>query len=135
MHEGNLRRLLADKRVKLLIESAQGDYALEYYTVRFLGDKPHQPTLTPAYRLLDLNRGSTVRNPWDESDLERQPRILGQLLRGSGYKISKVAYGWRSQCERCMHLLEGEIWEPVPAKCGQCGARMNSDQVSEKAGS
>ena len=136
LNKSDLRDLLANLRLKFFVKSEKGDYEFEYYTDRFLGDDPENPTLTRAYKMRDCVRNSSFKSPWDEFNLEKQVGILSVLLDDGRYKIDRVVQGWRIKCNECEEELRGEIWEPVPVRCPHgsgktCNAKLNLERIEE----
>lgn len=119
----SVRDWLEDFRFKLEVESPKHDYRFEYTTSSLKDPKTGKAQLKRTYRLKDLVRGSSVQQPWDEFDLDKQAELVSGLLEISGYRIVKLIVGWKVECPECGNVMKGEIWEVRPRVCRAKGCK------------
>ena len=133
----NARALLGTLHLKVILDSPRDDYRFEYYTTAIKTPNTTSTRLSRTYRLLDLIRGRTVQEPWGAYKLEEQTTLVTNLIRFSGYRISKVVSGWVVKCPACGHVMRGKHWEPVPRSCAgrarpKCRHRFTDQDVLEE---
>ena len=132
----NIRILLENFELKIILESPANDYRLEYFTTAQKDRRGGEPRLTRAYRLLDLTRKTVTASPWDDFDVRKQPELIENLINISKYKITSIIYRWRATCPECRNMTEGKIWESITETCMEkrpkkCGAKIAAPDIVE----
>jgi hypothetical protein len=115
----NIRELLKNRELKIILESPDKDYRFEYYTSSIKDEFGSQPRLNRVYRLVDLARGAATQSPWDDYDEDKQVNLIQNLIQFSNYQIVEVISGWQGTCSSCGNTSSWKIWEKTPDKCGQ----------------
>jgi hypothetical protein len=115
----NIRELLKNRELKIVLESPDKDYQFEYYTSSIKEETGGSLRLNRAYRLIDLARGAVTQNPWDNYDIDKHVNLIQNLIQFSNYKIVEVISGWQGTCLSCGNTSSWKIWEKIPDKCGQ----------------
>src|SRR5690348_8759569 len=110
----NIRDLLKNRELKIILESPDKDYRFEYYTSSIKEEPDALPRLNRSYRLIDLTRGSVTPNPWDNYDIDKQVNLIQNLIQFSNYKIVEVISGWQGTCSNCGNTSSWKIWEKIP---------------------
>lgn len=129
-----IRKLLKDIKVKLLLESPKQDYQLEYYTTTIKDPNTDEIIrYIRTYRLNDLIRGNVTQEPWDTFDLDKQTGLVANLLTISEYRVVKAINGWTVKCPKCNFIMEGEIWKIPPKAClgSKCRHKIKADEIVE----
>ena len=132
-----VRALLKNHELKVVLEAPSRDYRFEYYTIATKDAVTDQYRYARTYRLIDLNRGGITQEPWDTYDVNKQIDLVTNLLDLCRYKISKVVAGWRIKCPSCGHVTEGKIWQAVPRACpgrgsSKCQQKVLDDSLVEE---
>jgi hypothetical protein len=133
-----VRELLRDHEVRVVLEAPEGDYRVEYCTTSTRDTDTGASKHLRTYRLLDMTRGSVTQEPWDRFDLDKQTGLVTNLMDCGGYRILKLVTGWRAQCPACGRISRGKIWEPAPISCGakgppRCGYKFTPADIAEEA--
>ena len=84
----NIRRLLANLEMNIILDSPDNDYRFEYFTTSIKDRQTGEPRLCRTYRLLDLKRGTTTPEPWGMYDLDKQATLIINLIRFSRYRMT-----------------------------------------------
>lgn len=128
-----LRKLLKDIHIKLLLESPKHDFQFEYYTTTIKDPKTEKTSHSRTYRLNDLIRGNVTQEPWDKFDLDKQAGLVDNLLNISKYRVVKIVNGWTVKCPECGHITEGNIWENTPKTCrgAKCKYKVKAEDITE----
>jgi hypothetical protein len=129
---GRVRALLQDPDLKLVLDSPEGDYRVEYYATVARDADSEVVRPVRAYRLVDRVRGGITQEPWDRFDLDRQTALAIHLMEFGGYRLSKVVAGWSARCPACGHVARGKIWETAPAVCPGKGPRRCRHRYSDE---
>ena len=129
--EHTVRRLLANLELKIVLDSPDDDYRFEYSTNSIIDRQTKDPRQIRTYKLLDLRRGGDTPSPWDAYDLDKQTRLVTNLIRFGRYRISKVVGGYEITCPKCGHFMPVKIWESVPKKCRKCKLTIDDKDVKE----
>jgi hypothetical protein len=129
----NFRELLEDLDVKLLLDSPNGEYRFEYFTVLSKNRDTGQDVKVRKYRVLDQIRGTITPDPWDAYNLESQARILPGLISWSDYRLTVIT-GWKIACPACGYIMKGKPWKIPPKTCSskaspKCNERLDHDHV------
>ena len=132
-----LRGLLQDQGLRVVLDSPEGDYRLEYYTTAIKDTSSGAPRHVRTYRLVDVLRGGVTQEPWDRFYLERQAALIANLIGFGGYRISRVITGWRVKCPACGHVVRGRIRDAVPANCPgkgppKCRRGITDEDIAEE---
>ena len=115
--ENTVRHLLENLELKIVLDSPDEDYRLEYFTTSTRDRQAGEPLLTRTYRLHDLKRGGITPEPWDSYDLEKQTAVVTKLIRLSRYRVANIVSGWAIICPACGHAIRGKNWESPPKTC------------------
>lgn len=131
-----VRRLLADTEIKIVLEAGARHYRIEYLTTRAASRGVEKSVLARTYRLFDQIRNTESSEPWDSFDLDKQTRLVTQLLTITDYKLKRLVRGWTVVCPACEKRMEGKIWEAPPKVCKgtkaiQCARGISSDDVRD----
>ena len=128
-----LRNLLKDINVRLLLESPKQDFQFEYYTTSIKDPKTNKIRYTRTYRLKDLIRGNVTQEPWDKFNLDKQTGLVENLLNISEYRFVKAINGWTVKCPACGHITKGKIWENTPKTCrgAKCKYKVKAEDIIE----
>jgi hypothetical protein len=117
LNEMDIRRLLENTDLKITLESPSKEYQFEYYTASNKDRITGELRFTRTYRLIDLVRGGITSEPWEAYDLESHASKVTNLVKFSGYRVTKVVNGWQALCPACGHTMRGKNWEPIPKVC------------------
>lgn len=136
--EHRVRALLRNDELKVLLDSPDDDYRFEYYTTVVKDRKSGNNRHARTYRLVDLRKGGVTPEPWDVYDIEKQTRLVTNLISIGRYRISRIVAGWTVKCPSCGHVMRGKIWDSVPKTCGghgssKCRQRIDQTLVEEIA--
>lgn len=130
----NFHALLADFDFRLVLDSPNGEYRFEYFTVLSKPDTEQEVKIR-KYRLHDKMRGTVTLDPWDGYNLETQARILQGLIEWSHYRLIIIT-GWKVTCSVCGHLMDGKPWQIPPTVCTsknhpRCNNKIKKNLVEE----
>ncbi len=131
-----IRRLLENTELKIVLDSPENNYRIEYFTTSVKDRGTGESHRTRTYRLLDLIRGGVTPEPWDTFDVDKQVTLVANLMRVSRYRITKVICGWEATCPVCGHNMRGKIWDSVPKSCPaqnprKCRTTIGDESISE----
>ncbi|SMG36531.1 hypothetical protein [Paraburkholderia susongensis] len=115
--ENNIRKLLTNPDLKIVLDSPGNEYRFEYFTTSTKDRISGEPRLTRTYRLIDLVRGGITPEPWETYDIDKQTVTIANLIKFSGYRMTKIISGWQVTCPACGHVTRGKTWESIPKKC------------------
>lgn len=128
-----VRCLLENRDLKIVLDSPNNDYRIEYSTKSFKDHLTGQSRQTRTYRLLDLVKGGIISEPWDAYDLDKQAMLVADLIRFSRYRLTNVFCGWEITCPVCGHIMHGKIWKSPPRKCTAQSPRRCRAPIDEKS--
>jgi len=131
-----IRCLLENIELKIVLDSSDNAYRVEYFTTSIKDRQTGQSQLTRTYRLLDRVRGGITPEPWDAYDLDKQAMLITDLIRFSRYRVTKIFCGWEITCPACGHISRGKIWKAIPKICAaksprKCRAKIDDKSISE----
>ncbi|MFM0236185.1 hypothetical protein [Paraburkholderia sediminicola] len=131
-----IRCLLENIDLKIVLDSPNNDYRVEYSTTSIKDRLTGQSRQIRTYRLLDLLRGGVTLEPWDAYDLDKQAALIAGLIGFSQYRMTNVSCGWEVTCTACGHIMRGKIWKSGPRTCRakiprKCLAPIDASSVAE----
>ncbi|WON74167.1 hypothetical protein [Nitrosospira sp. Is2] len=112
-----IRHLLENLEFKIVLESPDNDYRIEYFTTSLKDRVTRESKFTRTYHLIDQVRGGVTPEHWDTFDLEKQVDLVVNLLTHCDYRVVKVVNGWEASCPSCKKVMQGKTWQPFPKKC------------------
>jgi len=129
----DIRARLDNADLKLVFESPDEVYRLEYFSVASIDPVTKKREASRRYRLLHRPTRSVIIDPWDQYDAEKQSVLLSRLIAYSGYRLAEVVTGWRAVCPQCGERYSGRHWDPAPTACrkSKCGAPLAAEEVRE----
>ena len=128
-----IRCLLENFELRIVLDSPDNDYRLEYFTTAVKARQTGVPRLTRTYRLFDLVRGGNTPEPWDTYDIDKQATLVINLIRYGRYRMSKVVCGWEVTCSVCGHIMRGKTWKPAPKTCTAKSPRKCQTRIDDKS--
>ncbi|MCA2969294.1 MAG: hypothetical protein O9345_04385 [Burkholderiaceae bacterium] len=128
--------LLNEPRLRVAFSSPKEDYRIEYTTTIQRDRVTKAERLNRVCRLHDELRGGIMVDPWGPFELEKQARIVSNLLRFTDYRITEASKGWKAVCGKCGTESIFEVWQTVPKACKgsgtkKCGATFKPTDVVE----
>lgn len=131
----NIREMLENCDLMLVLDSPNGDYRFEYSASPAKDRETGTTVLIRKYRLLDLVRGTITAEPWDAYNIDAQARILTNLIGLSLYRL-KVIAGWYVKCQSCGHAMNWKIWKLPPKRCTaktspRCRSKIEGHMIEE----
>ena len=131
-----INQLLKNIELKIVLDSPENDYRLEYFTTLTKDRDTGEPCLARTYRLKDLVRGGNTTEPWDTFNHDKQVTLITNLINFSHYRIIKVICGFEIKCPVCNKIMRIKTWESIPKRCGaknpkKCLAAIDSSNITE----
>ncbi len=131
-----INQLLKNTDLKIILDSPENDYRLEYFTTFTKDRETGEPCLARTYRLKDLVRGGITSEPWDTFNHDKQVTLITNLINFGNYRIIKVISGLEIKCPACNQTMQIKNWEAIPKRCGannqkKCFSSIDSSNVTE----
>lgn len=131
-----ISQLLKNTDLKIILDSPENDYRLEYFTTFAKDKETGEHCLARTYRLKDLVRGGITSEPWDTFNHDRQVTLITNLINFGNYRIIKVICGLEIKCSACNQTMRIKTWESIPKRCGgrnpeKCESPIDSSNITE----
>lgn len=133
LHSFDISTLLEDPDIEFELESDNKQYLFVYSTRVVARDIENPTRFERTYWLEQSGVGSTLVEPWDAFDLDKQKILAQNLVRIAGYQLRGVFNGWKVVCPKCGNSMAGKIWRNSPKDCKSIPGKVRCPYVFRDA--
>lgn len=125
----DISTLLEDPDIEFELESDNKQYLFVYSTRVVARDIENPTRFERTYWLEQSGVGSTMVEPWDAFDLDKQKILAQSLVSIAGYRLRGVFNGWKVVCPKCGNSVAGKIWRNSPKDCKSIPGKVRCPHV------
>lgn len=125
----DISTLLEDPDIEFELESDNKQYLFVYSTRVVARDIENPTRFERTYWLEQSGVGSTMVEPWDAFDLDKQKILAQSLVSIAGYRLRGVFNGGKVVCPKCGNSVAGKIWRNSPKDCKSIPGKVRCPHV------